>query len=803
MVAYEFLPSCPGYMLPLFLLVFLCLLAVLFTSSGSRILCLLVTFFLTGIILEQTQHRPSQVMPLAVQRKIVNIEGTVLDPIKVINKMARLKVRAHRLFIEGKSMAINENLLVSVYDHVVHFRPGDKIYFPARLRPFRNFNNPGRYDYESAMKLKGFSCAASVSDGRFVVPMGTGHMPFPGGLLERIKRPVRNFFKEKLNSQNYALYCALILGEHQGIDHDFREPFNKTGLGHMLAVSGLHIGLVAWMAFSSFKGILSRSYKLALKTDVRKLAALLTCVPVIGYVLLAGCQVSSQRAMIMALVFLWSFVLGRERDVWSTLALGALLILAIDPHAIFGIPFQLSFSAVTGILWFMPLILDMIPKSDKEREGVNGVLDRLLVYFVGLIGMTLCATIFILPIISFYFHRISLVSIPANITVMPLLGLWVIPLGLLCCATLPFFPQLAEVFVQLGAWGLNIMTEMIRFWSNLPFSSLWTITPNFFEAAIYYSLILLIFSFKRLKWAKTGILILAFLTVVDIGYWTLRVCFNRDLRVTFLDVGQANAALVEFPGGKKMLIDGGGLPRGSFDVGRMVVAPYLWHSKILHIDYLVLSHPQADHMNGLRFIARAFDPEEFWYNGDERKTPAFMELMTIIESKQVKNFLPANLAEGREINGARIEVLHPDPSSHSPGLFDGKARFNDNSLVLKVSYEGRSFLFPGDLEQPGEDVLISNAGNALRSDILLSPHHGSRSSSSEEFLRIVAPTICVISSGEGNFFGFPHEQTISRLQDIGCIIVRIDMVGAVKCTVGAGKFEVRTFMQGDDDFLRF
>ena len=801
LVAYEALPSCTGLMLPLFLSVSFCLLAALFISSRLRIFCLLLTFFLTGIMLEQNLHRSSQLMPLAIQRKRVKIEGTVLEPIKVTEKMAKLKVRANRLLIEGKTIALNENLLVSVYDHVVHFRPGDKIYFPARLRPFKNFNNPGRYDYESAMKLKGFSCAGSVSDGRFMVPMGPGRMPFPRGLLERIQRPVRDFFKKKLNPRDYALYRALILGERQGIDHELREPFNKTGMGHVLAVSGLHIGLVAWMGFFLFKGILSRSYKLALKTDTRKLVALLTCLPVIGYALLAGCRVSSQRAMIMALVFLWSLILGREREVWSTLALGALLILAIDPHALFSIPFQLSFSAVIGILWLMPAILNRIPSSNKTQQRKKRVLDHLSIYFVGLIAMTLSATIFLLPVISFYFHRISLVSIPANITVMPVLGLWVIPLGLLSAVTLPFSPQVAEVLLHLGAWGLNVMTEMIRFWSRLPWSSLWAITPNFFEMSIYYTFILFIFFIKRWPWAKMGILILVFFAFADIGYWTCRVRFNKDLRVTFLDVGQANAALVEFPGGKKMLIDGGGFPRGHFDVGKMVVAPHLWHSKIRHIDYLALSHPQADHMNGLRFIARVFDPKEFWCNGDERKTSTFRELMAIIDSKKIKKLLPASLVNGREINDVRIEVLHPDPGSHALKLFDDKARLNNNSLVLKISYQGRSFLFPGDLERSGEDVLIANAGNALKSDILLSPHHGSKSSSSIEFLQMVRPGICVISSGEGNFFGFPHEQTISRLRDIGCRIIRIDRAGAVKCTVGPNKFEIRTFVQCTDNFL--
>jgi competence protein ComEC len=273
------------------------------------------------------------------------------------------------------------------------------------------------------------------------------------------------------------------------------------------------------------------------------------------------------------------------------------------------------------------------------------------------------------------------------------------------------------------------------------------------------------------------------------------VHFNKDLSVTFLDVGQANAALVEFPGGEKMMIDGGGFPRDHFDVGEMVVAPFLWHSKIKKIDYLVLSHPQSDHMNGLRFIAREFHAREFWYNGDEVETISFKQLMAIIESKKIKKLLPAHLETGREINGVRIDFLHPKAGGRTSHFFSNSKRLNNNSLVLKISYGGRSFLFPGDLEREGESLLLANEGTDLKSDILLSPHHGSQSSSTKAFLNRVQPQICVISSGEGNYFGFPHEQTLERLQRIGCRAIRIDRSGAVRCTVGPNRFEIGTFLE--------
>ena len=795
LVSHKALHAYPDLSLPVFLSVAFFLLANLFIPSRLRFYCLLLAFFLTGIILEQGKHSPSQLMLFATQRSKALIEGTVLEPIQTINDMARLKVKADLLFVNDKTIPVNDNVFVSIYRHIPSVNPGEKIRFPARLRPFKNFNNPGQYDYESAMRLKGFTCSASVSDGRRIVPMGPGHLSFPRRLIEKIQRPIRHFFRKRLNDQDDALFRALILGERQDIAPELRELFNKTGLGHMLAVSGLHIGLVAWMTFFFLKWALSLSYTLPLKTDLLRITALLTCLPVIGYTFLAGYQISGQRAMTMALIFLGSLIFRRERDVWSTLAFAALVILTLDPHAIFSISFQLSFSAVIGILWLVPPLLNKVLSPSETIHTRNTILKRVATYFTGLFAVSVSAMIFLLPLTLFYFHRVSLVTIPANMTVVPILGLWVLPFGLLCVGALPFSFEIAGAFLKLGTWGLHVMMEIIRFWSGLPGSNLWMITPTFLEFLMFYLLMLGLFLMKRWSWAKKGILALILLILIDIGYWTYSVGFSKQLKVTFLDVGQANSALVEFPMGKKMLIDGGGFPRDHFDVGRMVVAPYLWHSKIRHIDYLVLSHPQADHMNGLRFIARSFHPKEFWYNGDTVEKTAFKELMGIIESKKIKKCLPADLAGGREINGVKVDLLHPLPHTHSKEHVDRGTRLNNNSLVLKISYEGVSFLFPGDLEYQGEKVLISNAGPVLKSDIMLSPHHGSKNSSSEEFLRAVHPRVCVISSGEGNFFNFPHQQTLKRLRDIGCKVIRIDQTGAVQCRVGDDKFEISTFVK--------
>jgi competence protein ComEC len=726
----------------------------------------------------------------------VVVEGTVLEPARISGDMTRLVVNSDTLFSHEGNKRVKEKLQVTIYNHPKDFAPGDRIRFPARLRPFRNFHNPGHYDYESAMGLKGFSSAASVSDGRRIVPMGRGRLGFLSEIMERARRPIRNFFQKSLSPQNDALFRALILGERQRISLEQREPFNMAGLGHILAVSGLHIGLVGWLAYAIIKGLLSLSYRVSLQTDIRKLAAAVTCFPVVAYACLAGFQVSSQRAMIMALAYLFSMIVGRDKEIWSTFALAAFVVLAMDPHSLFGISFQLSFGAVIGILWLAPAIFNKVFAPLAEHMERGSIIERLWIYFGGLITVTLSAMTFLLPIISFYFHRISVVAIPANVVVVPILGLWIIPVGLVSVASLLISTTLAQFFLQLGAWGLEWMTAAVQFWSHFPWASFWVVTPNAFEMLIFYGLIFFVFFIRRWSWAKIGLLVFLFLLAGDVFYWTYKTRFNRHLKVTYLDVGQGNSALIQFPGKERMLIDGGGFARSTFDVGRMVVAPFLFHSKILHVDYLVLTHPQSDHMNGLRFIASHFHPKEFWYNGNRVRNRSFIDLMKIVEEKKIKKILPPDIRGGRKISGVKVDLIHPLSVESEERFLEDSTEINNNSLVLRLSYGERSLLFPGDLERAGEKVVITRAGNLLRSEVLLAPHHGSRTSCSTAFLQMVSPRTCIISSGHGNYFGFPHSETLERLRAAGSQVVRIDQVGAVQLALGPNHFEVRTFLRG-------
>jgi competence protein ComEC len=650
-----------------------------------------------------------------------------------------------------------------------------------------------------AMKIKRLACGATVSDGRFIVAMGEGELSFIEGLLERIRRPIRLFFTHKLPPEKAALFQALILGERQNVTRTMREPFAVAGTAHILAVSGLHIGLLAWTVFSTIIRILSRFYWLTLKLDVRKAAALATAVPVIAYTLLAGFHLPSQRAMIMVLAYLFSIILGREKEIWSTLALAALLVLALEPYALFSIPFQFSFGAVIGILWLVPTLYKKIPPPFHPEIKDQPWNRRVLSKIIALSLVTLAATLFLWPLTAYYFNRISLVALPANLLAVPLLGLWIIPLGLLTAVSIFISIPLAEILMALGSMGMDCMLTSLHIWSNAPFASLWVIRPNPFELVLIYSTFCITALFLQYRWAKWGILIAGLLLSLDAAYWIARTQFNRQMRITYMDVGQGSATLIEFPGRKRMLIDGGGFSGGNFDVGRMVVAPFLCYSKIRRIDYIVLSHPQADHMNGLLFIAQYFSPSEFWHNGEHVDNETFHELMRILNSQNVTIHTPVTLDSKRAMHGALVQALHPPGLSEKGAFRQGTFGVNDQSLVLKITFGRCACLFPGDIEHAGEAALVASKGPLLKSDILLTPHHGSKSSCSRQFLEAVAPDVAIISCGKGRYRQFPHPETLRRLSHMGVTAFRTDQAGALQFTLGSSQITARAFHH-DDSF---
>jgi len=377
---------------------------------------------------------------------------------------------------------------------------------------------------------------------------------------------------------------------------------------------------------------------------------------------------------------------------------------------------------------------------------------------------------------------------------VPLIGFIVVPLGLLAILLLPLSATVAMWVMKGGTVILECGLGLAIFFSKWSFAAFRTITPTLIEIAVYYVLAWTLLNWGRTNLAKLVLIGLALVAMADVSYWVCQRYGRSELRMTAIDVGQGSSSLMELPGGPCVLVDGGGFYNNRFDVGSRIVGPFLWKRKIATVDILVLSHPHPDHLNGLLFIARHFNVREVWVNLEPADTQPYRDFLDIISEEGICVIGPQDLLRPRVINGVRFEVLYPPVD-----FLDRKPQEiwrtpNNNSLVLKVSFQDISFLLPGDIEAEAERELSALDCRTLKCDLLLVPHHGSRSSSTPKFLECVDPDVAVVSSGWKNRFGFPHPKVLKRYKTLGCKVFQTSQQGAITITTDGKSLTVEPFL---------
>ncbi len=687
----------PFYLLPLATLFFSGL--TLFSPLKLRKPSIIAVFFLLGINSQVNKPVVSR-LPDNYKEKDIVIQGTIYGPPRLKPWSAAFPVRAEMIHSNNKSRKVKINILVKIYGYKGDLKTGDRIRFPARIKAFENFDNPGGFNYRSYMQNQGFSFKASVSDSRYLVPMGRGDPGLMLNILERVRGPLRQFFSENLSRQSASIFTALILGERQLLARGTRESFARAGVSHIMAVSGLHLGLVAWMVFMFTRRLLSFSSRLTLAFDIKKVSALVSVFPVLAYGFITGFHVSSQRAAIMVLVFLFSFLIDRERDIWSSLLFSALIILVLNGNALFTASFQLSFAAVCGILWLAPLIISRVPayKPAEELSGPWRILHRGQKYSLGLLAVSTAASIITIPLIAHHFHRISIVALPANLMVVPLIGLWVLPLGLLSSFVYFFSLSLARLLLFVEEAGLNLVLFLVEFWSHIPWASVWVFSPNWFEIILVYGLFFVCIHFYR---SRIFFLLLPFfmaIVFIDCGYWYYRNHIDRNLRLTVLDVGIGNPVFVRFPGGENMLIAGRDFCRRGPYLSRVVIAPYLWHEKIRRIDYFLLTVSEKKCAKGLQFLIDNFGHGKILCN--ETETSLIKGVFMRRANDRAVTFLYKGRTIRFETNHIRIEGKFPEKGKREidPIVITGKGpecpppainTAQTGALTVKIDMEGR------------------------------------------------------------------------------------------------------------------
>jgi competence protein ComEC len=319
-------------------------------------------------------------------------------------------------------------------------------------------------------------------------------------------------------------------------------------------------------------------------------------------------------------------------------------------------------------------------------------------------------------------------------------------------------------------------------------------TPTVFEILLFSALLLTAVHFRKGRRVRYLFVGLALLLTFDVVYWNVKGSLQKTLAVTFLDVGHGDSILVEFPGGRRMLIDGGGLHEDRLDTGKNVIAPFLWKKKIREIDTLVLTHPDPDHLKGLRFIASQFSIGRFWDNGFQTGSEPYLELKKTLLEKGIEWQSCNETTPPRMIGGVEISFLNPPATIFLPRNPMNPSFLNNGSLVIRLQLKNVVFLLAADIEKEAEER-IAGMEEALRADILKVPHHGSASSSTPYFLQRVKPAHAILSVGEQTMGRLPHPDILKRYEELGTKIFRTDRQGAVTVTTDGEKIAVETHLR--------
>ena len=751
---------------------------------------LLILFFLLGLSSIHLYLRP----PLSsfhISRFIgpdpVVVEGTIYRSPQITDRGTQLLVKSQRVILGNNRFPVEGYLLLFLKEREVAIHYGDHLRFLCRLKRPGGFRNLGGFDYEHYLAFQRIYCIGFLPDGRQWVKLGT-HPPHP--LLFQIERwrdSIRGFLMREAEFPFSSIFQALVLGEQGNIPEEIRELFIISGIAHLLAISGDHLGIVALLSFSLFIWLLKRSEFFLLSFSVKKLASFLTIPSILLYTLIAGGGISVVRSAIMVIVLFLSILFDRDRNLLYSLGLAAFLILLFSPPSLFDVSFQLSFLAVLSIVYLVPRLLrefrqeeiPILSRASWKRLFLKYIKISLVTTAVAILGTA--------PFVALHFNRFSIIGFLTNLIAIPWVGFLIVPLSLLASLFSFLSPPLASWLITFDIYLTRGLLSWVSWIGSIPYASIYLSTPTGVEILLFYAL--LFFSVhlrkKTIRWAFIGVCLLF---VLDLIYWETKDFFQKDLRVTFLDVGHGDSILVEFPKGKRMLIDGGGLPDERFDIGKKVIAPFLWKKRIRRIDVLTLSHPDPDHLKGLNFVASHFSIGEFWSNGMSDGSESYLQLEKTLKEKRVKSFVLNEESPSIFIQGVEIKALNPPSLRISSPTPRDASYLNNQSLVLRFRFKEVVFLFTGDIEKEAEGRMV-RMGYPLQAHILKVPHHGSASSSSPFFLEKVRPRYAILSVG-GDRTRLPHPEVIRQYLYIGSILLRTDEQGAITVLTDGEKIEV-------------
>lgn len=685
-------------------------------------------------------------------------------------------------------------LVISDSKYEPLFLPGNHIEISGMLSTFEKQRNPGMFDEEEYYKEKNIDYKITA-DTLFLKKQTSWYFR---NLLLQLRTKLSKVYETCLSEEDSGIINAMLLGEKSSLDLEVRDLYRLNGIGHLLAISGLHIAILCTAFYKSLYALRFPNF----------LSFLLTVCFLLCYGFMTGFSISTSRAIIMMILFLFSKQIGRSYDSLTAMAVSACFIWFLTPRALFSTGFLLSFSAVGAAVFVFPVFHGIFSGTLYEQEKKKHLENKTrneqktkfsflkFLFFQGmfhlkhmLLSTFLCSLSIIivtLPVLTFFYYEIPIYSVFLNTIILPFSSLLVMFAAAGGILGLLFLPLAKLVFIPVHLI-LRLYERCCRFFLHLPQAVYITGCPSFFQITFYALILLLLFIvfWKKIYEQETFSIkersLFFCILILSVSVLLYRPPIH-GISYTLLDVGQGDGMILQTESGHTILIDGGS--SSVTKVGTYRILPCLKYYGIRRIDLMIMTHEDDDHISGQLELLETLKQNGLSISSCVLPEPSQNSIgenyQKMINMARLSKIPIQMIHAGDNITLGEVKLFCLHPEKDFPA--DSK---NAYSTTLLLHYQKFSMLLTGDLEKNGEDVVLECLRSLKQTHfpegitVLKAAHHGSKNSTSKEFLQLVSPKLCMISCGKNNRYGHPHNEFLERLNECGCSVLRTDRDGAI------------------------